>query len=303
MLTASSCLSFSLFFFQCSAATLSARFWISSTQSPSRACSAALLAARRSCAFPLALRMLDPSSMRIHHAFLHHVMCLFDTSFSSCIGFVFFNAFLLRWHLFFSFAPFLGLNFSVFFPSLLLSLCPPGLLFSLLLSLHFFLLSFLTPLEPWFLSPAAFVPPALSSALLHSPRARSPRDQTSLLLPLPPARSPPSLLNLAVPHLTTPLAPTISLPFAFPIFPLLSPLPFPLPVLPVSLLLRCRHSPPISAFAFLSFPPLVVSSSSGSAMAWGYEPLVPHVRRHLGRAHRPHFPPALLHPFVTFLLC
>ena len=57
----------------------SARHRISSTMSPSRAHSAALLAARQTRRRPLALRMLDPSSIRIHHAFLHHVMCLFDT--------------------------------------------------------------------------------------------------------------------------------------------------------------------------------------------------------------------------------
>ena len=37
-----------------------------------------------------------------HHAFFHHVKCLFDTSFFSCIEFFLlgFNAFLLRCHLF-----------------------------------------------------------------------------------------------------------------------------------------------------------------------------------------------------------
>ena len=43
--------------------------WVSQTQLPSRTCSAAC----------------SPLSTRIHHAFRHHVMCLFDTSFSSCI--------------------------------------------------------------------------------------------------------------------------------------------------------------------------------------------------------------------------
>ena len=43
--------------------------WVSSTLSSSRACSAALLAAL---------------STRIHQAFFHHVMCLFDSSLSSC---------------------------------------------------------------------------------------------------------------------------------------------------------------------------------------------------------------------------
>ena len=45
--------------------------WVSQTQLPSRTCSAAC----------------GPLSTRIHHAKRHHVMCLFDTSFSSCIEF------------------------------------------------------------------------------------------------------------------------------------------------------------------------------------------------------------------------
>ena len=66
----------------------SARLWVSSTPSLSRACSAALLAARQIRRRPRAVRMCGPLSTRIHHAFLHHVMCLFDTSCSSCIEFV-----------------------------------------------------------------------------------------------------------------------------------------------------------------------------------------------------------------------
>ena len=101
----------------------SARHRISSTLSPSRACSAALLAARQTRRRPLALRMLDPSSIRIHHAFLNHVMCLFDTSLSSQIWF------LLSPSLFSSIS---CLNFTL-------------LLSSLLLSIHFSL----TPPELW----------------------------------------------------------------------------------------------------------------------------------------------------------
>ena len=43
--------------------------------------------ARQTLRLPLALRMLNPASIRIHHALLHHVMCLFDTSMSSCLEF------------------------------------------------------------------------------------------------------------------------------------------------------------------------------------------------------------------------
>ena len=54
----------------------------------SRACSAALLAARPIRRRPRAMRMCGPLSTRIHHAFLHHVMFPFDTSLFSCIEFV-----------------------------------------------------------------------------------------------------------------------------------------------------------------------------------------------------------------------
>ena len=47
----------------------------------SRACSAALLAARHVRRRPRAVRKCGPLSTRTHQAFLHHVMCLFDTSF------------------------------------------------------------------------------------------------------------------------------------------------------------------------------------------------------------------------------
>ena len=70
----------------------SARLRVSSTLSSSRACSAALLAARQVRRRPRAVRMCGPPSIRIHHAFFHHVTCLFDTSFSSCIEFVSFFA-------------------------------------------------------------------------------------------------------------------------------------------------------------------------------------------------------------------
>ena len=45
-----------------------------------------LLAARQTLRLPLALRMLDPSSIWIHLAVLHHTMCLLDTSLSSHVG-------------------------------------------------------------------------------------------------------------------------------------------------------------------------------------------------------------------------
>ena len=46
------------------------------------------LAARQTLRLPLTLRMLDPSSIRIHHDLLHHVMCLLDTSLSSHVEFL-----------------------------------------------------------------------------------------------------------------------------------------------------------------------------------------------------------------------
>ena len=56
---------------------------VSSTQQLSRTCSAALLASRQIRRRPRAVRMCGPLSTRIHHAFRHHVMCLFDTWLSS----------------------------------------------------------------------------------------------------------------------------------------------------------------------------------------------------------------------------
>ena len=67
----------------------SARRGASPAPSSSRACSAALLAARQTRRLPLALRMCGPLSTRIHHALCHHVMCLFDTWHSSCTEFAF----------------------------------------------------------------------------------------------------------------------------------------------------------------------------------------------------------------------
>ena len=69
-----------------------AGLWASSTLSSSRACSAALLATRQVRRRSRAVRMCGLLSTRIHQAFLHHVMCLFDTSFSSCVEFTSFLA-------------------------------------------------------------------------------------------------------------------------------------------------------------------------------------------------------------------
>ena len=64
----------------------SALYRVSPTESPSRPSSAPLLAARQTLRLPLALCMLDPSSIR---AIFHHVMCLFGTSSPSCTDFLF----------------------------------------------------------------------------------------------------------------------------------------------------------------------------------------------------------------------
>ena len=97
----------------------SSAIWVSSTQPLSRACSAALLAARQIRRRSRAVRMCGPVSTRIHQAFLHHVMCLFDKSFSSCVEFAFFfasthSSCLLHCHFLFRFVPLLSLNFSFF---------------------------------------------------------------------------------------------------------------------------------------------------------------------------------------------
>ena len=124
-------------------------------------CSAAFLAARHVRRRPRAVRMCGPLFTRIHQAFLHHVMCLFDTSFSSCIEFVsilsstllsrvvpspsscsslgFCISFLYLERLCFSHLPFL----------LFLSLGPSRLSFSLFLSLRFSLLLLLSPSLFW----------------------------------------------------------------------------------------------------------------------------------------------------------
>ena len=60
-----------------SSSASSARLRVSSTLSSSRACSAALLAARQIRRRPRAVRMCGPLSTRINHAF-HHDMCLLD---------------------------------------------------------------------------------------------------------------------------------------------------------------------------------------------------------------------------------
>ena len=57
---------------------------VSPNQFPLRTCSAACLAARQVLRCPLALRVCGPWSTRIHHAFCHHVMCLFDPWHLSC---------------------------------------------------------------------------------------------------------------------------------------------------------------------------------------------------------------------------
>ena len=57
-------------------------------RSVSRASRAALVAARHTLRRSRAVCKCGPLSTRTHQASLHHVMCLFDTSFSSCIEFV-----------------------------------------------------------------------------------------------------------------------------------------------------------------------------------------------------------------------
>ena len=63
------------------------RLGFCSAPPPSRTSSAALPAACQTLRLPLALRMLDPSSIRIHHALFHQIMYPCDTSVSSCIEF------------------------------------------------------------------------------------------------------------------------------------------------------------------------------------------------------------------------
>ena len=128
----------------------SSAVWVSSTLSSSRA-------ARQTRRRPRAVRMCGPLSTRIHHAFFHHVMCLFDTSFSSFV------------------------EFTSALSSLLLFRALPG-------SRSLFLFPFVPPEpsllslalpEPMLLSLArpepssALAPPALSSALLAPPALSS----------------------------------------------------------------------------------------------------------------------------------
>ena len=291
----------------------SAKLWVSSTLSSSRACSAALLAARQIRRRPRAVRMCGPPSTRIHHAFFHHVVCLFDTSLSTYVVISSFPSY-----------PLLGLNFSFFFPSLLMSsrfvslALPEPLLLSLALP-EFSLL-----LAPPALSSAPLAPPALSSAP-HAPPVLS-----SLPLLSFPVRCLFSALNPMVSHSPAPLA-----------LLLLSLALSSLPPLSLYLLIVLAHLPPstrrprnlpVTSLGFLSFlllrflPSLLlgcslplcfssahahltiglvslscrplsnfrISSSSssrccspsaicpspGSDMAWGCEPLVPHGWRH-----------------------
>ena len=80
---------FSLPFFpRFSSSASSASRWACPTPLSSRACSAAPLAARQTRRRPRAVRKCGPLFTRIHQAFVHHVMCRFDTSLYSCIGFI-----------------------------------------------------------------------------------------------------------------------------------------------------------------------------------------------------------------------
>ena len=65
------------------------------TLSSSRASSA-----RQTRRLSLALRMVDPSSIRIHHVLFHHVMCLLDTSLYSFIKFLLSSSFFSPKHSF-----------------------------------------------------------------------------------------------------------------------------------------------------------------------------------------------------------
>ena len=129
---------------------------------PARASSVALLAARQILRLPLALSVLDPSSIRIHHDPFYHVMCLFDiVVFVSY--FLFPSSSVLRW------IPFCVLRLSSSqcspVPSLLspVFLTPPAL--------SFLLQALLSPLSSLQLS-TALTPRC--SALLSSSRSFSP---------------------------------------------------------------------------------------------------------------------------------
>ena len=158
----------SLFFLFC-LSPLPSLSRVSPTQFPLRTCSVACLAARQVLRRPLALRMCGPLSTRTHHAFCHHVMCLFDTWLSSCTEFT--SSSCPPW----AFA--------------LLS-CPPWASTSVSCPSWALLLVFVVPHELSFLLVApptlsflTVAPPALSSALAPPALSSLPRA--------PPARSPP----------------------------------------------------------------------------------------------------------------
>ena len=209
----------------------SAKLWVSSTLSSSRACSAPLLAARQIRRRPCAVCKCGPLSTRIHHAFFHHIICLFDTSFSSCIEF---TSFLASAHSFcvvvYSFpscpscasTSFLGFPFSRLslscsfwaFLSLLLLLSLHSIL-PLFLSLCFSLLLLLSP----FFSLSLFLSPPLLSSLptFSSPLPLAPCALSSL------SRAPPACF---LPFDPTPVVPHSSAPLALLLLPLaLSTLP------------------------------------------------------------------------------
>ena len=94
-----------------------------------------------------AVRRCGPLSTRIHQAFLHHV-CLFDTSFSSCVEFAYFFASTHSSFVVISSSPSCLSRASTSLPSslsLLPSLSLSRLSFSLLLNFHFFLSLLLSP--------------------------------------------------------------------------------------------------------------------------------------------------------------
>ena len=153
----------------------SAELRVSSTLSLSRACSAALLAARHVRRRPRAIRKCGPLSTRIHQAFLHHVTCLFDTSFPSCIEFMSIFSSTHSSCVVISSFPSCSSRASTSPSSFLLllqSLLRSRLSFSLLLSCHFFLSLFLR-------SP-------LLSRLLRSSLFLSRLSEPSFILPLTP---------------------------------------------------------------------------------------------------------------------
>ena len=134
---------------------------VSPTQFPSRTCSAACLAARQVLRRPLALRMCGPLSTRTHHAFCHHVMCLFDTWLSSCTEFTSSSS------------------------------CPPWAFTSLSCPPWLSLRSRASP-GPHLLFLARFAPPRLSPL---SPVSLAPHEHSLLFLALPE----PSIISLVLP--------------------------------------------------------------------------------------------------------